>query len=106
MAFKLALVNALPRMTLESASPTIYDQNLEVVASGAGAGQINGPINAGTSVTLPSSQTYTGAELEIYLGLDRLRPILDYTYASSTQVQFTFQLTAGDLLRFRIDRAP
>lgn len=106
MAFTLALVNALPRMTLESASPVIYDQNLEVVASGAGAGQINGPINAGTSVSLPSAQMYTGAELEIYLGLDRLRPILDYSYASSTQVQFTFQLTAGDLLRFRIDRVP
>ncbi len=106
MAFKLALVNALPRMTLESASPTIYDQNLEVVASGAGAGQINGPIASGTAVTLPSGQTYTSAELEIYLGLDRLRPVLDYSYTSSTQVQFTFQLVAGDLLRFRIDRAP
>jgi hypothetical protein len=106
MAFKLALVNALPRMTLESASPTIYDQNLLVVAAGAGAGQINGPIAAGTSISLPGGQTYTGAELEVYIGPDRLRPILDYAYASSTQIQFTFQLTAGDNLRFRIDRAP
>ena len=106
MARKLALVLGIPRMVDESASPTIYDQNLEVVASGAGAGQINGPISAGTNVSLPSGQTYSGAELEIYLGLDRLRPVLDYSYASSTQVQFTFQLTAGDLLRFRIDRAP
>lgn len=105
MARKLALVAGIPRMVDESASPTIYDQNLEVVSAGAGAGQINGPISAGTSVTLPSGQTYTGAELEIYLGLDRLRPVLDYTYASSTQVQFTFQLVAGDFLRFRIDRA-
>ena len=106
MARKLALVLGIPRMVDESASPAIYDQNLLVVASGAVVGQINGPINAGVSVSLPSGQTYTSAELEVYLGLDRLRPILDYTYASSTQVQFTFQLVAGDNLRFRIDRAP
>ena len=106
MAFKLALVNALPRMVSESAAPTIYDENLEVVASGAGAGQINGPISAGVSVSLPGGQTYTGDELEIYIGPDRLRPVLDYSYASSTQVQFTFQLVVGDFLRFRIDRAP
>jgi hypothetical protein len=106
MAKKLALVSGIPRMTDESASPAIYDQNLLVVASGAGAGQINGPISAGTSVSLPSGQTYSGAELEVYIGPDRLRPVLDYAYASSTQVQFTFQLVAGDNLRFRIDRAP
>lgn len=106
MARKLAIVNGIPKMMNESSSPTIYDENLEVVASGAGAGQINGPISAGVSVSLPGGQTYSGPELEVYLGLDRLRPILDYAYASSTQVQFTFQLTVGDLLRFRIDRAP
>jgi hypothetical protein len=103
---KLELINALPRMALESGSPVIYDQNLEVVASGAGAGQINGPIAAGTSISLPNGRTYTSNELEVYIGPDRLRPVLDYTYASSTQVQFTFQLVVGDLLRFRIDRAP
>lgn len=106
MARKLALVAGIPRMVDEAASPTIYDQNLLVVSSGAGAGQINGPIAAGTSVSLPSGQTYSGAELEVWIGPDRLRPVLDYAYASSTQVQFTFQLIPGDNLRFRIDRGP
>lgn len=91
-------------MTDESASPAIYDQTIEIVASGAGPGQLNGPITAGTPVTLPSSQTYTGAELEVYLGGERLKPTFDYTYASSTTVAFTFQLLALDIIRFRIDR--
>jgi hypothetical protein len=106
MARKLALVAGIPRMVDEAASPAIYDENLLVVSSGAGAGEINGPISAGTSVSLPGGQTYTGDELEVYIGPDRLRPVLDYAYASATQVQFTFQLVAGDNLRFRIDRAP
>lgn len=104
MAKKLALVNGLPRMTEESSSPTIYDETLEVVSSGAGAGQINGPISAGTPVTLPSSQIYTGDELEVYIGTDRLIPTYDYTFNSSTTVAFTFELKAGDIIRFRIDR--
>lgn len=104
MAKKLAIVNALPRMTDESASPTIYDETLTVVASGAGPGEINGPITAGTPVTLPSSKTYTGDELEVYLDGDRLTPIFDYTFDSTTTVAFTFELKAGDVIRFRIDR--
>lgn len=101
---KLELVNALPRMKAESGSPTIYDETLEVVSSGAGAGEINGPITSGTSITLPSSKTYTGDELEIYLNGDRLVPVFDYSYDSSTQVSFTFELVVGDIIRFRIDR--
>lgn len=105
MAYKLALVNALPRMVAEAASPTIYDETLQVVASSPGAGQILGPITAGTPVTLPSGQTYTSNELEVYLGMDRLIPVYDYNFNSSTTVTFTFELLAGDLLRFRIDRS-
>jgi hypothetical protein len=105
MAKKLALSNGLPRMIEESSAPTIYDETLEVVSSGAGAGQINGPITAGTPVTLPSSQTYTGDELEVYLDGSRLVPVLDYTFNSSTTVAFTFELKAGDVIRFRIDRS-
>jgi hypothetical protein len=104
MAKKLALVQGIPRMTEESASPTIYDETLEVVSSGAGAGEINGPISAGTPVTLPSSKTYTGNELEVWLDGDRLKPTFDYTFNSSTTVAFTFELKPGDVIRFRIDR--
>ena len=109
MGVFLRLSGGLPRSFTESSSLTIYDQSLTVVASGAGANQINGPVNAGVSVTLPGSQTYTAAELQIYLNGDRLEPIFDYSYVGSplrTQVQFTFQLVVGDRVDFRIDRAP
>lgn len=104
MAKFLQLSNGIPRMVDESASPTIYDETLEVVSSGAGAGEINGPISAGTPVTLPSSKTYVGDELECYIDGDRLTPVFDYTFNSSTTVTFTFELLVGDVIRFRIDR--
>lgn len=106
----LRLSNGVARSFDEaSAPPAIYDQSLEVVASGAGANEINGPVTAGTSVTLPASQTFDSAELQIYLNGDRLEPIFDYSYVGSvprTQVQFTFELVVDDRLDFRIDRAP
>jgi hypothetical protein len=103
------LVNGVPRTFAESSSVTIYDQSITVVTSGAGANQVNGPVTAGTSVTLPSSKTFTSAELQIYLNGDRLEPTIDYSYVGSpprTQVQFTFDLLVGDRLDFRIDRVP
>ena len=105
----LRLVNGRPKSFAESSSITIYDQSLTVVPSGAGANQINGPVTAGTSVTIPGSQTFTAAELQVYLNGDRLEPLFDYTYVGSpprTQLQFTFDLVVGDRLDFRIDRAP
>ena len=102
----LRLSNGVPRSFDEASSLTIYDETLEVVASGAGAGQINGPISAGTSISLPNSQTYTAGELEVYLSGNRLTYILDYAYVSGTQVSFTFQLEVKDFIRFRIDRGP
>lgn len=105
----LRLVNGRPVSFAEASSITIYDQSLTVVASGAGANQINGPVTGGTSVTIPGSQTFTSAELQVYLNGDRLEPLFDYTYVGSpprTQLQFTFQLEVGDRLDFRIDRAP
>lgn len=102
---KLALVNGLPRMVAEAGAPTIYDETLIVVSGGAGAGEINGPITAGTPITLPDSKTYTGEELECYLGTDRLIPVYDYNYESSTQISFTFELEVDDIIRFRIDRS-
>jgi len=104
MAKKLALVQGIPRMVDEAASPTIYDETLEVVSSGAGAGQINGPITAGVPITLPESKTYTGNELELYIDGDRLKPVSDYSFNSSTTIALTFESTPGDILRFRIDR--
>lgn len=105
MAKKLALVNGIPRMVEEIGGPTIYEETLTVVASGAGANEINGPVTAGTNVTLPNSGTYSSAELEIWFAGDRLQPIYDYNYESSTEVSFTFQLEVDDILTFRIDRS-
>ena len=101
---RLELVNGLPRMKAEPSSVVVYDQTLLVVASGAGAGQINGPIAAGVPVTLPSAKTYTDVELEVYINDLRLVPTYDYSYYSGTQVAFTFELITSDLIRFRIDR--
>lgn len=101
---KLELVNGIPRMQPEAANPAIYDETIEIVSSGATTGQLNGPITAGTPVTLPNSRTYVGDELEVYLDGDRLKPVFDYNYNSSTTVTFTFELKAGDVIRFRIDR--
>jgi len=100
----LRLSNGVQRSFAESSNPSIYDQTLTVVASGAGAGQINGPISAGVAVTLPAGQTYTSNELEVYLKTDRLISVFDYNHNSSTTVTFTFQLVVGDVIRFRIDR--
>lgn len=105
----LRLTNGVPRSFAESSSTTIYDQSLTVVASGAGANEINGPVNAGVSITLPGSQTFTSAELQIFLNGNHLEPVFDYTYVGSpprTQIQFTFGLIVGDRVDFRIDRAP
>jgi len=101
MGKRLSLVNGVPRMVNDQ---TIYDETLLVVTSGAGAGEINGPIAANTAITLPSSQTYTGNELELYLDNERLIPTKDYTFNSSTTVKLTFIAAVDDTLRFRIDR--
>lgn len=111
MANFLRLSNGVPRSFAESSSVAIYDQRLTVVASGAsGSNQVNGPINAGTNVTLPASGTYTGLELQVYLNGDRLEDTYDYNYVGSgsgkTQVQFTFGLVVGDTIDFVIQRVP
>jgi len=95
----LRLSAGVPRSFDESSSPTIYDQN-SVVGGGG--------LTTGVGLTLPSSQTYDSNELEVYLNNVRLTPILDYNYVGGspprTQVSFTFDLLANEVVRFRIDR--
>lgn len=89
--------------------PTIYDDYLVVVASGAsGDNEIN-LADAETSdvITLPNGGTYEGDELETYLNGNRLEDVTDYTWQGSgtrTQIAFTFDLEVGDRVRFRVDR--
>ena len=107
MAKKLTLVNGIPRMVDEAGTSTIYYQTLTLVTSSPGAGEIVGPITAGTAITLPSSQTYTSSELNIHLNGQRLEVVLDYTYVGSiprTQILCTQDLIVGDVLSFKIER--
>lgn len=98
MAKKLTLVNGLPKMVDESASPTIYDQTFSVGAL----------ISTGTPITLPSGGTYTDEELEVRLNGIRMDSGSDYNFVGSlprTQVAFTFDLVSGDEVNFRVDRS-
>lgn len=104
MAKFTRLVAGVLRSFDEANGTAIYDESLLVVASGAGAGQVNGPITTGSPVTLPSGKTYTAYELEVYLNGQRLEDSIDYAFNSSTTVVFTFDIIVGDLIRFRIDR--
>lgn len=97
MANFTRIVNGVLRTFAETGSPTIYDASVEVGST----------ITAGTSVTLPASATYTAAELEVWLNSYRMEVVKDYNYVGSpprTQIQYTFDLVAGDTQRFRIDR--
>lgn len=105
MARVLSLINGIPRGINEAGTSPIYDETIEIVASSPGAGQ-SLPINSGTPITLPSSQEYDGQELQIFHNGNYLDDVIDYTLTSSTEITMTFDLIAGDKLRFRIDRIP
>ncbi len=105
----LRLINGIPRMVDESGTPTIYDDYLDVVTSGAsGANEINvADSETGDPITLPNGGTYEGDELEVYLNGNRLEDVVDYNWQGSgtrTQIAFTFDLAVGDRVRFRVDR--
>ncbi len=71
-------------MVDEAGSPTIYDKSLTVVSGTPGSYEIQGPVTAGTAITLPDSQTYNSSELIVNL--------------------LTFDLEVGDRLDFRVYR--
>jgi hypothetical protein len=102
----LRLINGIPKSVEESGSPTIYDRTITIVASSPGTDELVGPISAGTSITLPGGQTYTGDELNMMLNGIDIDNVLDYNTTSSTQIQMTYSLEVGDKLRFFIDRGP
>lgn len=90
----LRLVNGIPRSVDESNSSTIYDESVDLVAT----------LSTGTPYTLPNSGNYVGDELEIYLDGQVLDSGSDFNFVGSgtkTQVSFTFDMLAGDRLRFR-----
>ena len=112
----LALVNGVPRQQTISASlPLIYDQSVLIVSSGGSSpSSLNGPVAAGTAITLPASGSYTlnansVANLQVYLNGDRIEQLYDWSTSGSgptyTAIQLTFNLVAGDRLDLRIDRS-
>ena len=94
----LRIYNGVARSFDEASSISIYDQSVTILGGG---------LSTGLPLTLPTSQTYSNIELEVYLNGVRLEPIADYSYVGSiprTQISFTFDLIATDVIRFRIDR--
>lgn len=107
----LVLTNGVGRMT--SIQPLIYDQSIEIVASGATGNQLVGPITSGTAITLPASGSYTlnansVANLQVYLNGDRVEQTFDWTTSGAgptfTAIQFTFNIVVSDRIDLRIDR--
>lgn len=94
----LRISNGVARSFDEATAPSIYDQTVTLGAT----------LTTGTAYTIPSSQTYTSEELEVYLNGIRLDSLIDFNYVGGspprTQITFTFDLLSGDILRFRIDR--
>lgn len=88
----LRLTSGIPRMTLSPIASEIYRQ---VFIPG-------GTVTAGTNITLPSSGSYTDAELKLELNGQLLESTIDYNYVGSaprTQFQLTFDLVLGDRLK-------
>lgn len=114
MAYYLGLVNGVPRRTLLPGTSLIYDQSVTVVTSGGnGSTTINGPISAGTPITLPSSGSYTlnansVPNLEVFLNGQRQESVLDWNTSGAgptyTAVSFTFELVVSDRIDFRVER--
>lgn len=91
----LTMASGIPRLAVEPGG-AVYDESTAIGVT----------VTTGTNVTLPASGTYTSGELEIYLNGQQLEDVIDYNFVGSpprTQVQFTFDLVAGDVLRFRKD---
>jgi hypothetical protein len=88
-----SIVNGVLRSSSASGLPTIYDQTIAVATT--------------TAITLPASQTYTSQELTVELNTVVLEAGVDFNYVGTgarTQISMTFDLIAGDRLRFQIMR--
>lgn len=92
MAKFLKIINGVPR-------------EIEFSAAGYEADYtVSSTIPTGTPITLPSSGTYTDIDLEVFLNGHRMYAGSDYNYVGfppRTQVAFTFDLLANDIIKFR-----
>ena len=107
MSYALSLINGLPRLISVGSSPTVVNDYFDVVVSGAsGQNQRNeAQVTASTTITLPNSISYDGTELLIFVNNIPQDQLLDFNWvgtAPRTQIFFTYDLKAGDHVRFRI----
>ena len=113
MSVALALVNGFPRQQ-STAGQAIYDQSILVVASGATPPtSVNGPIAAGTPLTLPNGFSYTlnasgVANITVFFNSTHLEQTYDWlpsgTGPNYTAIQLTFGLVATDRIDVRSER--
>lgn len=99
MSRAVTIIDGIPRLRgVYASSPEIYDESFAVGVGG---------INTGVGITLPNSQAYQGAELQVFLNGVAMEYGNDYTYVGETllktQISFLFDLIEGDQVRFRID---
>jgi hypothetical protein len=93
----LKIVNGVPRMVTLASPDDIYDETVVIP---------DGGLAAFSNITLPESQEYTGAELQVYLNGQRMEDLIDYTYVGSaprTQINTNYDLYEGDRVRFIIE---
>lgn len=100
----LVLVNGIPRMQTITATAgvvqDVYEQQVDVVSGApANGNEIQGPVTAGTDITLPSAETFTSIEqLVVLLNGGVMTDSIDFSVGTSTttQIQMTFELVVGD----------
>ena len=69
---------------------------------------VPGVVSAGDPITLPGGMTYEDSELQVYWNDVPMELTFDFNYEGDgptrTQVSFTFDTTATDRFRYRINR--
>ena len=89
-------IDGLPRLQYVVVTTDVYDEYILISAGG---------ISAGTALTLPNYGSYYGAELNIFLNGSKQEVGIDYNIVGSTppytQITFTYDLMADDLVVFR-----
>jgi len=96
MAKVLTFSSGIPRL-IDEASTYTYEATYVVSST----------ISASTPIDLPDSETYDSSELSMYLNGLALEVTGDYDYVGSvprTQITMTFDLVAGDRLKFRKEK--
>jgi hypothetical protein len=81
---------------------SIYDRSLYVVETPVNPEEI-GSVLAGTPISLPLGKTYVGDELQVYLSGQFVEEGIDYLSISSSEIEFLYDISPTDIIRFRID---